>query len=170
MADTITTKDPSKEERLHGLLSGIKNIMDDHTFSNHTRLIGYREFGRERVGEYMSELKKIINKKNDFFLSFIKTVYCDPSYPENIKISSLDGRFCKVVVNEQWKIVSFERSMLVIAKLMFMYMKEFDDAPEPFTEFMIFLYNITIQSKKETRQFYAYTKKHILPLFYHNKS
>ena len=99
MADTITTKDPSKEERLHGLLSGIKNIMDDHTFSNHTRLIGYREFGRERVGEYMSELKKIINKKNDFFLSFIKTVYCDPSYPENIKISSLDGRFCKVVVN-----------------------------------------------------------------------
>ena len=95
------------------------------------------------------------------------TVYCDPSFPVNVVVSSLAGRYCKVVTDKKWKTVSFERCMMVMAKLMFLYMKEFDDdSSEPFTDFMIFLYNVTIQSKKELRQFYSHTRKDILPLFY----
>jgi hypothetical protein len=90
MSDTITTKNPERDDgRIHELLGNIKSIMDDHTFRKGTTLIGYREFGKENTIDYSDKLKYITGKKDDFFLFFVKTVYCDPIFPKNIRITTI---------------------------------------------------------------------------------
>ena len=171
---TITSTDPAKKKWLADVLEHIRTLMNDHASSHQpsNALVGHREFGKESLDEYATELEKIPRKRTDFFVSFVKIVYCDKTYPIGIKISSLSGKYCKVVVENQWTLMSFEKCMMMVAKRMCSYMKEIGDGDgvtDQFGEFMVFLYNVTIHSKKELRQFYASSRKDILPLFYKSK-
>ena len=165
MKHPISTGSEADKPVVDWLVLSIKNMIDDVGVYNHPSEL--REFGKEQIDISTEYEENIYSKANkDSFALFVNLVYCNPDLPNNqtIRITSLHGKYCKIYKNNSWVIEDYEKVMRRIAKVFFECFKTIDD--EKFSEYLIFIYNVTLNRTKERKLFIRHTKQTVLPAIY----
>lgn len=128
--------------------------------------INMNNFGQENT-DIIEEKFKIIEKthKNSFCV-FIKLLFCNPDIPTNhtIKITSMNGLYCRTYKNGEWSLSCYEKTMINLVKRFFETFKGSTD--KKMEDYLSFIFNVIKNDQKSIRKFIAYTKKHILPEIY----
>lgn len=157
--------DTESNKQLQKLLHDIKKIISIVKLNPiYNTLHNYNNEDTSIIEQNFTNLE---NANEDSFLLFVKLLYCNPDYPQNrtIKVTSMQGLFCRIYLNEKWIIECYETVMHNITTKFCDIMKKSDS--DVFSDYLLFIYEVNKKKcKKSTKIFNTYTKKKILPLLY----
>jgi hypothetical protein len=126
-----------------------------------------QEFGKENNVNIKENLLMIERSGDNALQVYVKTMYCDRKNPENrvIKVTSMNGIFCRVFRDDEWVLECYEKVMIRIAKDFWDLMIESEN--EQIQDYLLFIYQVVKKRNPQAiRRYITYSKRYILPLLY----
>lgn len=151
------------QEVVDDIKVAVSNVELSPTYSN---MMEYEKENMEHVKEAIPRFERV---RDNAFRLYVKTLYCNSDSPENrvIKVTSMNGIFCKVFRNDNWELECYEDVMIELARNFWELMKESED--EGFQDHLLYIYQVAKKrDPRESRTFITYCKRYILPMLYNS--
>jgi hypothetical protein len=163
MKCTLTSEIPTETKKVTKIIETIKDTIESVGEPNN---IDRHSFGYENTDIVTKNFDRLVKANKESFFMFVSLVYCNPELPKNktIRVTSLQGKYCKIYKDGEWIIEGYDKVMRKLAKVFMEIMNTSKD--EKFEDYMTSICNVTLKREKECKKFSKYTRATILPILY----